>query len=73
MTFCCLYEQTVQNELNRVERRNKEMESKQRRLYKKMLGTDGDHAAAGKYDVRNQLNTAVKTLSYLVDQAAKND
>jgi len=43
--------QTVQNELARVEKRCKEIESNQRQFYRKMLGTTSDEAAASKSEV----------------------
>jgi len=61
LTVACFYailnnivfvvKQTVQNELTRIEKRCKEMESHQRRLYRKMLGTAGAEAEADKHDV----------------------
>jgi len=51
ITRLSVVRQTVQNELTRVEKRCMEMESHQRQLYRKMLGTDGDEAAAGKHEV----------------------
>lgn len=41
---------TVQNELTRIEKRCKEMESHQRQLYRKMLGTAGAEAASDRHD-----------------------
>ena len=43
--------QTVQNELTRVDKRCKEMESHQRLLYRKMLGTASDESADDKHEV----------------------
>ena len=46
--------QTVQSELTRVEKRCKDMETHQRQLYRKMLGTASDEAAASKHEVRKR-------------------
>jgi len=44
-------QQTVQNELARVEKRCKDQENHQRQLYKKMLGTAGDQTSDSAQEV----------------------